>query len=67
MPIIDREAKRGMNLGWSTTPTVLVVAFSGTRSGFPPSMPLYWNDGLCGVMKPIGLVIPARLSWSMQP
>src|SRR5437868_1382117 len=41
-----------MNRGWSTTPTVFVVAFSGFRFGLPPSRPLYWPAGLDGVFLP---------------
>jgi hypothetical protein len=50
-------AKRGRNRGWSTTPTVLVVAFSGVRFGLPPSRPLYWpagfGVGLCPTAQPL--------------
>ena len=39
------SASLGMKRGWRTTPSVLVVAFSGVRSGLPPSRPLYWPAG----------------------
>src|SRR5690242_17958203 len=42
-------ARRGMNRGWITTPAVFVVAFSGLRTGLPPSRPLYWAAGFDGV------------------
>src|SRR5947209_19802967 len=35
------SARRGMKRGWTTTPSVLVVAFSGDRLGLPPIRPLY--------------------------
>src|SRR6478672_3249316 len=46
------SARRGMNRGWITAPTVFVVAISGFRFGLPPSRPLYCSAGLLGVLDP---------------
>src|SRR3982750_1917317 len=56
-----------MKRGWRTTPTVLVVATSGTRLGLPPVKPLYWVDGLLGVCLPIGFAMPAAANCARQP
>src|SRR6476659_8897151 len=46
------SARRGMNRGWITAPTVFVVATSGFRFGLPPKSPLYCSAGLDGVLDP---------------
>src|SRR6478672_8557020 len=56
--------------GWSTTPTVLVVAFSGLRFGLPPSRPLYWPAGLGAVAWPTARPVarqPNSFAWIWWP